>query len=144
MKKLFFLFFCIHSFVGMYAQTSDAGVPKDYNGEWINYYGSRRIKEKINYVNGHREGKWVYYYENGTIQIDAEYVKGKKEGEIHFISYYENKQVKQTWTSIHGKREGKFYNYYENGKVMTVGKYKNDLPVGKWKSYSETGAEIKN
>lgn len=144
MKSLFLSLLFLFVFSGVFSQTSDVGVPKNYNGEWINYYGSGKVKEKINFVNGHRQGKWTYYNENGTIQTDAEYVKGKKEGEILFTSYFESKKVKQTWTLINGKREGNFFNYYENGKVMTKGKYKNDQPVGKWRSYDESGKEIKN
>lgn len=141
MKTLFFIFLLFS--VTSFSQTSDIGVPKDYNGEWINWYGNRQVKEKINYVNGHREGKWMYYNSDGSIQTNAEYKKGKKVGEIDFFSYYPDGKVKEKWVSFNGKREGNFLKYYETGGVMTKGKYKNDQPVGKWKSFDENGKKIK-
>ena len=143
MKSFFITFIFLTIFYPVFSQTSDIGVPKDYTGEWINWYGNRQVKEKINYVNGKRLGKWTYYNSDGTIQTNANYVKGKKEGEVDFFSYYESGKIKQTWISINGKREGDFFNYYENGNVMTKGKYKHDVPTGKWKSFDENGKEIK-
>ena len=93
MKKNCLLFFLSLFAQITLAQTSDVGVPKDYTGEWINWYGNRQVKEKINYVNGHREGKWIYYNSDGTIQTDAEYKKGKK-----FTSLFPLKEIHVSFT----------------------------------------------
>ena len=42
-------------------------------------------------------------------------------------------------TFKYGKSDGKRTTYFENGKIRYQGEYKNDVRVGKWQFYDESG-----
>ena len=62
---------------------------------------------------GERDGKWLYYSEEGI--------------ELSMTMY------------MHGKKHGHSIVKYPNGAIHYVGEYRNDKPVGVWKTYSVSG-----
>lgn len=50
----------------------------------------------------------------------------------------------QEFTIVDRKREGKYYEYYLHNKALKKeGKYKEGIPVGKWKTYYDNGQQEK-
>lgn len=82
--------------------------------EHLEYHpnGKLKIKGKLN-ANGNRQGLWIAYYDNG--------IKWSE-------SYYTD-----------GKRDGHTLTFHPNGQVRYVGEYKNDLKIGLWRFYDESG-----
>ena len=53
--------------------------------------------------------------------------------------WYENGKPWSEGFYVNGKSEGKRTTYFENGKIRYVGNYKEDMRVGKWQFFDETG-----
>lgn len=86
------------------------------DGVYTEYYpGHKAVKFRgPQDENEMRDGRWFYYAENGTEQSMTEYKHGKKEG-VTFVRY-------------------------PNGTMRYVGEYKDNQPVGKWKTYNQDGS----
>ena len=89
---------------------ADPNAPGDYEEYYPN--GALKIKGKNN-SEGNREGLWISYYDNG--------IKWSE-------SYYDN-----------GIKNGHSLTFFPNGGIRYVGEYDNDVKIGTWKFYDETG-----
>lgn len=99
-------------------ETEEDLVERDGNYFKEYYPGKKQLKMEGQFDNQEqRQGFWKYYSEAGvTISI----------------SEYE-----------HGKREGVSLVFFANGKPNYEGQYKNDKPVGIWKTYDEKTGKLK-
>jgi hypothetical protein len=83
-------------------------------------------------------GEYIEYHENGAVKISGKNNQdGKREG--LWISYYDT-GVK--WSESYyddGIRNGHSLSFFPNGGIRYVGEYKNDIKIGVWKFYDETG-----
>ena len=70
-------------------------------GEFLTYYESGQLKEKINYKDGKKEGEGLWYYENGQLEEKVNYKEGEKNGE--WLNYYDNGQLVRTRIYKDGK-----------------------------------------
>ncbi len=109
----------------------------------------------IEYVNridkaGMKQGKWKFFYPNGVIRLEGEYKNDTKHG--YFKEYSEDGNLLLTSKYIDGilqedvaelvKLEIKT-EYYSDGNVKIVASYKNDVPEGIRREYSQEGEIIK-
>lgn len=93
-------------------------VPQITPGEYVEYHPNGAVKIKgVHNKNMQREGLWTSYYENG--------IKWSE-------SYYSN-----------GKRDGHSLTFFPNGGVRYLGEYKDDIKIGTWTFYDETGKVVK-
>lgn len=85
------------------------------NGVYTEYYpGKKAIKFRGDQDDdGFRNGLWIFYSEKGDELSSTNYEHGVKEG----------------YTMVK----------YPNGAIHYTGEYKNDKPVGIWKTYDATG-----
>lgn len=85
------------------------------NGVFTEYYpGKKAIKfQGQQDKDGYRNGIWHYYSETGT--------------ELSMTNYE------------HGVKQGHSIVKYPNGAIHYTGEYKNDKPIGLWKTYDEAG-----
>ena len=70
-------------------------------GEFLTYYESGQLKEKINYKDGKKEGERILYYESGQLEEKVNYKEGVKNGE--WLNYYDNGQLVRTRIYKDGK-----------------------------------------
>jgi antitoxin component YwqK of YwqJK toxin-antitoxin module len=75
MKKLLFIIILSLPFFMLGQTTED-----------VQYYKSREVKGKTNFVDNKRQGEVIGYYESGEVKIKAFFVDGKKQGEVIFYS----------------------------------------------------------
>lgn len=81
------------------------------DGEYVDYFITGKISNKSFYKNGKEEGKWLTFDKDGKKISETNYKNGKKEG----------------------VQEGKAYiSGYD--KCTYVNHYKNDKPLGSWKT----------
>jgi antitoxin component YwqK of YwqJK toxin-antitoxin module len=83
-------------------------------GTWKNYFPDGKLLEQYSFnKTGLKEGAWKQYYNSGTIKLSSVYQSGKL--------------------------QGKAFYYYPDGSLLMQGSFKNDLKVGEWLSFNETG-----
>ena len=70
-------------------------------GEFLTYYESGQLKEKVIYKDGKKEGEGLWYYENGQLEEKVNYKEGEKNGE--WLNYYDNGQLVRTRIYKDGK-----------------------------------------
>jgi antitoxin component YwqK of YwqJK toxin-antitoxin module len=86
-------------------------------GTWRNFYPDGKLLEEYSFnESGLKEGQWKQYYNSGTIKLSAVYRSGKLQGET-------------------------FY-YYPDGSLLMQGNFKDELKVGAWLSFDETGKMV--
>ena len=102
------------------------------------YHGNtRKIKFKIEKLNGKRNGKLIEFYENGKIKFKTYYKDGIQNGETE--SFYENEMLYESYNLIDGKLNGKYILYDIKGRIHTEGEYKDDKKIGEFKYYDTRG-----
>ena len=94
-------------------------------GEFLTYYESGQLKEKINYKDGKKEGERILYYESGQLKDKINYKDGALEGER--LEYFEIGQLKEKVNYKDGKKEGEGLWYYENGQLEEKVNYKEGV-----------------
>ncbi|MES2807017.1 MAG: hypothetical protein V4619_00220 [Bacteroidota bacterium] len=79
------------------------------NGQYIEYYLNKNIKEEGRFVKGLKEGVWKNWTENGVLQQSFTWKKGIKQGE--FIAFDNKGAIRQ---------QGKYNVNLLNGTVKTI------------------------
>ena len=104
--------------------------------------------ERINKFDNNKlkQGNWKYFHKNGNLKLEGKYKNDLKNG--YFKTYSEDGNLKSTEKYIDGvlqidvvelvKLDVKT-DYYDNGNVKVVATYKDDLPEGIRREYSEEG-----
>lgn len=102
------------------------------------YHGNtRKIKFKIEKLNGKRNGKLIEFYENGKIKFKTYYKDGIQNGETE--SFYENEMLYESYNLIDGKLNGKLYRYHKNGNLKFECQYMSGVQYGIANTYYENG-----
>ena len=135
----------------------EEGVGKEYgkDGEIITItkYKNGYIvtEEKINRVDkfGKKQGFWRIFYDNGNVKREEKYKDDKLDGYekdftydgnlIKVEKYEEGSNIKNADELV--KLDVKL-DYYNNGKVKSSGTYKDGIPEGVTRIYSEEGLVI--
>jgi antitoxin component YwqK of YwqJK toxin-antitoxin module len=103
-------------------------------------YVNRRDKE------GLRQGKWVTFWDNGFIHTEGTYKADMKNG--YFREYATDGKLFKMFKYIDDvlqedaeeiARIDERADYYDNGKLKIKAQYKNNVPDGIWREYSEDG-----
>ncbi|MHC1706789.1 MAG: toxin-antitoxin system YwqK family antitoxin [Bacteroidales bacterium] len=103
-------------------------------------YINRRDKE------GLQQGKWVTFWDNGNIHTEGSYRGGKKNG--YFREYTPDGKLFKMFKYIDDELQAdaeeiakidERADYYSNGKLKVMAQYKNNLPDGLWREYTEEG-----
>ena len=136
--------------------TKRYGIP---NGECVEYTeepGIKKLKKRVNIVNGTYHGK-VTYYENGKVSDEMEYVYGvrdgarkvyDKKGNITMLCHYKNNLLEgeyimydrnETMFFKKGKRHGSHKVWGNGGKLMLSCSYKDDVLVGEYLQWYNNG-----
>ena len=135
----------------------EQGIAKEYSPEGVvitllEYKSGYLInKEKVNRYNADslKQGKWVTFYPNGNLKSESYYKAGIKagyfkeyslDGNLLNIEKYVNGELQKDASEV-AKLDIKT-NYYPNGKVKSIGSYKNNIPEGITRNYSEEGKII--
>ncbi|NTW31826.1 MAG: toxin-antitoxin system YwqK family antitoxin [Bacteroidetes bacterium] len=135
----------------------EQGIAREYSptGEIITIYEYKKGyligKEKVNRFDNDslKTGKWVKFYDNGKLQSEYYYKAGVKEG--YFKEYdiegnlinivkYINGEIQKDAVEV-GKMDIKT-EYYSNGQIKYIGSFKNNIPEGVKREYSEDGKII--
>jgi antitoxin component YwqK of YwqJK toxin-antitoxin module len=95
------------------------------NGEHIEYYDSKMIKIKANYIDGLLNGDYIEYYEK------------KYESRSRFIDFWVCQQIKIRAYYINGKLDNEYFELYDNGKIKKEAKYINGKLEGDVIEYNE-------
>ncbi|MCD4746537.1 MAG: hypothetical protein K8R58_09570, partial [Bacteroidales bacterium] len=159
-------------------------------GLTIYYYSDRKIRKKVNFIDGLEEGiakefskkgiviklieykkgfiinieninktdksnlkqgKWIYFYENENIRKEGTYKNDLKHG--YFKEYTEDGNLISTTKYVDGIKQEDVAelarleiktDYYPDGKVKIVASYKNDIPEGIRREYSQEGDIVKS
>lgn len=135
----------------------EQGIAKEYdkNGNVITLMEYKKgyliSKEKVNRYNydSLMQGKWVEFYANGNLKSEGNYTTGIKngyfkeydfDGNLLSVVKYVNGVLQTDATEVTKldlKRE-----YYSNGQVKKVGSFKNNIPEGVTREFSENGEII--
>lgn len=110
------------------------------NGRYEMYYEDGTLKLKGYLLNDKEDGCWEWYYETGIIEGEADYVNGEIKG-IWRLYYNTGILNRQTETLENGITE-KLIRYNEEGKRIYEGYMENNVNIGRYTRYYDTG-EIK-
>ena len=108
-------------------------------------------KEKVNRLDSDslKQGKWVDFYDNGNIKSEGNYKSGIKhgyfkdysvDGNLVSIVKYSNGEIQKDAVET-AKLDLKTV-YYQTGQVQKIGSYKNNIPEGVTREYSQDGKII--
>ena len=100
------------------------------HGEFTTFYDSGAKNEIKNYEKGSRVGITKKWYEKGNLWFEGEYKTIKEEELLFHYNYWDKKGVQKVKDG-----NGVFEEFYgENEEELFVGKIKNGLKEGIWKS----------
>ena len=105
-------------------------------------------REKVNRLNSDtlKEGKWVSFYTNGNLKTEEYYSAGIKNG--YFKTYSEDGNLLSVLKYINGELQKDApelskldikKEYYSTGEIKKVGSYKDNIPEGITREYSQEG-----
>ncbi|GAB4298189.1 MAG: hypothetical protein Kow0068_22140 [Marinilabiliales bacterium] len=108
-------------------------------GEWKEFYPNDKPKVIANYNNGKLHGFYKEYEVSGALKKILKYDNG--------ILVEDNKNqsdsLKANNNSLKYLEENLKEEYYPNGKIKSIGAYRDTIPVGEHKYYSEDGKTIR-
>lgn len=91
-----------------------------------------------------RDGNYFKEYYPGKKQLKMEGQFDDQQQRQGFWKYYSEAGVTISISEYeHGKREGVSLVFFANGNPNYEGQYKNDKPVGIWKTYDEKTGKLK-
>jgi antitoxin component YwqK of YwqJK toxin-antitoxin module len=105
-------------------------------------------RDKINRKdrNNLKQGKWMYFYENGVVRLEGTYKDDKKNG--YFKEYDRKGNLIKTEKYLEDVIQEDVAelveleirtDYYPSGNIKTVASYKDGVPEGVRREYSEDG-----
>jgi antitoxin component YwqK of YwqJK toxin-antitoxin module len=105
-------------------------------------------REKINRKdnNNLKQGKWIYFYDDGTVRLEGTYRNDKKNG--YFKDYDKDGNLISVTKYIDGVLQEDVAelaelevrtDYYPNGQVKTIASYKDGIPEGVRREFTEEG-----
>ncbi|MDR2038349.1 MAG: hypothetical protein LBQ60_10550 [Bacteroidales bacterium] len=116
---------------------------------------TRYLKSKELYLDDKREGKAFYYYPDGEIRRLINYKNGKKQGAakefdkngmvITMFEYHNDYMISREFINRMNEKEEKtgiWRTFYDDGTVKEEGIYKDGVPDGTTKMFSEKGRLI--
>lgn len=135
-------------------------------GQWLDYFPSGQLKQKLYFKDGLLEdtshsfyenggiyqinvykkdslnGNCLTYFNNGLLKEENYYLKNLKNGEQK--SYYQNGNIKDSYSMLNGKKFGEYIGYYKdiNNQVQKVCFYNNIGLEGKLIGYYESGNKM--
>ena len=114
-----------------------------FEGEWITYYKTGKIKSSGPYKNGMKDGDWVYYYPNGEKEQEGRFREDVLTGK--WVWYYSKEKVKrEEFYNSKGLLEGTVTEYDSLGNELARGDYYRGRREGAWfyhvGDYKEVGA----
>ncbi len=104
------------------------------HGPYKKIVNEQVIEEGIFYK-GAKNGRWTRYDRNDILIDKRKYFRGwPKDSKVR---YYDDKRTKllEVIPIVYGKKNGDYFKFHENGTVAVIGKYDNDVKVGKWVEY---------
>lgn len=101
-----------------------------YQGDWLFYFESGKLKGKGKYQNNLKIDEWVYYYENGVLEQKGKYRIGKPHGDWNW--YHQNEKLKINEFYIKGFIDGESIEYDSIGTIVSKGNYVSGFKEGKW------------
>jgi len=137
-----------------FVKGKEQGLAREYSPEGnvitlLEYKNGYLIsKEKVNRLNydSLKQGKWVTFYSNGNLQSEGYYSAGIKngyfkeysqDGNLVSVTKYVNGEIQKDASEI-AKLDIKT-EYYDNGQIKKVGSFKNNIPEGISREYSQEG-----
>lgn len=97
--------------------------------------------------NNFKQGKWVYFYDDGTVKLEGNYRDDMKngyfkqydrEGNLVTVEKYIDDVLQENVAEL-VELEVRT-DYYPNGKIKTVASYKDGIPEGIRREYTEDGS----
>jgi antitoxin component YwqK of YwqJK toxin-antitoxin module len=133
-----------------------------YTGSAISYHPNKRLKYKVNFVNGLKDGEFIIHRENGKLFSSHIYKNDKRNGEHKrydnkgslilehgmylddlktgdWIKYFENGMVETKQSFVDDKENGVYETYYLSGQLKAKGNFENGVKSGLWEYYYESG-----
>ncbi len=89
-----------------------------YQGDYLRYYNTGQLYEKMTYIDDEANGENTYYYANGKIKLKRNYLYGRTHGTQ--IKYYEDGKIKESTEYVYDNKHGNCLKYNKMGKVSTV------------------------
>jgi uncharacterized protein len=115
------------------------GNPGEKEGEWLYYYNTGLIKEKVSYVKGEISGIAEGWFTNGNKWYSNNYADGKLNGMS--TAYFYNGILRKTAMYKDDKRNGEEKNYSSQGNLSYIATYKDDENDGMQTDYFANGAK---
>lgn len=149
MKKLPSLLFAIFISTLTFGQTnindlertdgvwSKKGENTPFDGEFVEYYSSGKLKSKGTFKNGIVNGLRTMYHENGNKQVERNYLLGKPNGKN--AEYFEDGKTKQEGQFKLGKEDGVWMFYFDNGNKKALVTFLDGIQDGDFFEYTSDG-----
>ena len=142
-----------------YVNGQEQGLGKEYdtNGTIITLTEYKRgfivERMKINRIdrNNQKQGKWYYFYDSGPVRTEGTFKNNKKNG--YFKEFAENGDLIRVQKYLDDViqpeaeeiRKLDIQNeYYPTGKIKTVSMFRNGVPEGMKKEFSQDGQIVKS
>lgn len=125
------------------------------DGEAITFYDNGQIFQKGKYDRDRQEGFWEIFYDNGQKNAEGNFDSGKPAGlwkywnpngkPLQELEYdnTEDFKIVNAWDQngqyIVENGFGEYKSHYEDGTLLQVGRVKDGLNVGTWKTYHSNG-----
>ncbi len=106
------------------------------NGRWTFWYETGSVKAECDFIKNKKDGSWVSFNSDGRKDSEGTYKSDKKDG------LWKDWLADGTLTVanyVDGNIDGEMSIYYPNGRIKVKGKAINNLPLGVWKIYDESG-----
>lgn len=110
-------------------------------GYSYHYYPDKKIKSRVNFIDGREEGIGREYDHDGNVITLIEYRRGYNVGSENINRYrdglkhgtwkefYDNEVLRSEGTWLYGKKDGYFKEYSKDGNLLTIRKYENDNEI---------------
>jgi len=116
---------------------SKKGENTPFDGEFIEYFSSGKLKSKGVFKNGVVNGLRIMYHENGNKQVERNYVLGTPNGKN--AEYFKDGKTKQEGQFKLGKEDGVWMFYFENGNRKALVTFVDGIQDGDFLEYTSDG-----
>lgn len=133
-----------------------------FTGLAISYYPNKKVKYKVNFVNGLKNGELLIHRENGNLHSSYTYKNDKRNGDYKsydikgssilehgwylddlksgdWIKYFENGKIDTKQSFVEDKENGHYESYYISGQLKSKGTFQNGVKSGQWEYFYESG-----
>jgi len=113
----------------------------NFDGEYIAYYPTGKLKQKGQYINNKMSGLWNYYYPNGDLKETVYFKNNVEDGP--YKAFHQNGQLKAEGQYENENRQGAWKVYHPNGVLEEAANYIDDWEEGLIEVFDSTGKKIK-